>query len=164
MKKKIICFGIVSIFLLMGLTATASKVSKVTDDDNRPPIIIQCYQHETRTGIFLEVRARDPDGDNIRFCLDIDKDGVIDKRTGYVTEFTRIFAHKTYQGCEYKQFQNKGHVFVVVEDGHGAQSDWVDPASEPRSKSIDRSVLNIFEKIFSKFPLLQQLIHYIINL
>jgi len=164
MKKKIISLGIVSIFLLMGLTTTASKVTKEVDNDNHPPVITQCYIYVSGGGEYIKVKANDPDGDKIRFGIDFERDGEVDIWRGYWSSFTRTGVVELYDEKEFKNFYTGGNVFLVVEDEHGAQSDWVNPSTDPRSKSINNPILNIYEKIFSKFPILQQLIQHLIKL
>ena len=132
MKTKVICIAIISIFILMGFTVAGTSITKDTKNSNNSPVIKYCkFEFISKPQWnYVKVIASDSDGDAIRFGLDSDKDREVDEWTEYYSDHTRLGV-KEYL---YDMLID-GDVFVVVEDEHGAQSEWINPAENPKTKT-----------------------------
>jgi len=95
----------------------------------------------------LSITATDPDGDQVRYGVDWDKDWTVDQWTTLVPSGTQQSI-----SCGGR----KDTVGVIAEDEHGAQSDWasVTPKNKPY---INTPFLNFLEQHPYMFPLLRQL-------
>ena len=137
MKRKIICILIVSIFMLMGFSATGSIVTEETnkDSDNSPPVLKYCnFEFDTIHLDHVKVIASDPDGDAIRFGWYIESSDEFEY-TDYYTKYTTLGVIDHIRDMDLSTESVK----VFAEDEHGAQSDWVDPHLHPRSKSVEKT-------------------------
>lgn len=164
MKRKIICIGIVSIFVLMGFTATGQTLTDETNNDNNSPVIKYLTFEDLGTKPqwnYFKIIAADCDGDAIRFGIDEDKDKEVDIWTEYYSDHTKLGVKEDLK----EGIWFNGDVLIVVEDEHGAQSEWVNPSENPISKSIQENPLaNLLEKNLNLFPLLKIFLQRFIGL
>jgi hypothetical protein len=117
---------------------------------NQPPNKPACVYNSNDDK--LVVTATDPDEDLVRYGVDWDNNGVIDQWTSYVSSGTeqRIDCNNRV-----------GSVGVIVEDEHGAQSDWVSTQHKIKSINFINNKVLIF--LFERFPFLQSYFsHFIV--
>lgn len=148
--KKIFVIGIVTIFLMTGLTAVTAIQTKTIDneEENSAPVII-CGPYEVKLFPFslsyiYKVIARDADNDELTYHWDTDNDDEADyayTNVNYITFFEIP--------CPALR--------VNVVDEHGAESGWSKKVSEAKSKirtsePIIGSIENLLDKFDWPFP------------
>ncbi len=116
----------------------------VTVNNNHPPENPSYSYDKFRKE--LTVSATDIDEDKIRFGVSFSNDGSIDQWTDYVDSGTEQIID-----CD----ELKNTIGIIVEDEHGAQSDWV--SASPKNKEITMVLLRFIEKSQSLFSFLQRI-------
>ena len=142
MKKKIFGIGIV---LMLLMTATLSFASM----NNNPPVIEDA--HYDATSNTLWATPFDEDGDQCRVGADWDSDsGNVDKWSAFRDSGEAHSIYPVPAGC---------HEFsVIVEDEHGAQSDWFAIKSKTKQLNFQSILFDFLEKHSNWFPILRLLL------
>lgn len=163
MNKKIVGIVITSIFLLMSFSALGQQISnsnekQIIPNNNKTPVVQECSFSFgiTRAGAF--VVASDPDGDDIKFGLDVDKDGEIDKWSdwydvGTLFGVTHVFSQSTINYPD-----TAADVHIYVEDQHGARSHWANPSGGGRS--LKTPLLKLISNNLLLSKILQQFLNF----
>jgi len=120
-----------------------------TEPANNPPEKPACSYD--RSNDELVVTATDPDGDQVRYCIDWDNDETVDQWTSYVSSGTQQRID-----CSGR----KGTVGVIAEDEYGALSDWVLQKSKNKAKIFNSLQLWFIEN----HPLIYQLLQRLLKL
>jgi hypothetical protein len=160
MKRKILCFGIVSMFLLTGLTSLSvfgmkeeknmESCMNSLNENNRPPDkpnISGCIKGKTGTNYTYSVTTKDSDGDQVYYNWSWGDNtfsgwlGPYD--SGAIVDANHSWDKKRYLGYEIK---------AQAKDETGAESDWsTQTISLPKGRNF------IFGRFLDNFPLLQKL-------
>jgi len=138
-------------FIVSGLTDNMGKPSsdgilyKLSSIENQRPNKPTCkYDRKTDE---LVVSATDLDGDQIRYSVDWENDGIIDHWTELLDSGVEVRID-----CEEKT----GPFGVMAEDEHGGQSDSISVKS--KDLQINTPFLQFLEQHQHMFPLLRQLL------
>ena len=114
-------------------------LGKIEDfENNIPAKPTQAYD---KNSFQLKVASIDPDGDRIRYGISWYNNSVVDEWTGY------------YNSGEEGSIDCLGKdkpAYVIAEDEHGGQSDWVMAKAKPYNP-----ILQLLEQLIDKFPILE---------
>ena len=163
MKRKIICIGITSMFLLIGLTALSSVGKEINAlkplSDNTPPEMEVRYRAGdvvySKRGMTASFSAfgKDADGDQFALYVSIHKEG--STPTTYDSESThkwdKILTVDIPLPPEDYPIGTKAYYSMWIQDEHGAESDHKDDVLEivrTRSKNINL----LFQMFFKNYP------------
>jgi hypothetical protein len=143
-------------FILSGMTSSKGAGSwdgyiiKVSAFENQRPNKPTCKYDSASDE--LVVSATDPDGDQIRYSVDWENDGIIDQWTEFFDSGVEVRID-----CE----ERTGTAGVMAEDEHGGQSDGISVKSISKPY-INTPFLQFLENLLQNyqhlFPLLRQLL------
>jgi len=114
-------------------------LGKIEDFENNPPGK-PTYQYDENWQQ-LKVVAMDPDGDRIRYGISWYNNKVVDEWTGYYDS-----GEEDAINC----FGKDKPAYVIAEDEHGGQSEWV------MAKPIN-PFIRLFNWLLNRFPILEEL-------
>jgi hypothetical protein len=171
MKKKIICIGIISMFLLTCLTAflgVGRGITNLETLENHPPERVASYGlnsvvwNRKSMGAPFSSEASDPDGDLCKLCVIICKRGTTDERE----KCSELSADSVRKSVSFSLDPDNDPIDTYydwdmwVEDEHGAESShWDGSFYIKRSNVKTRNLFQIFLRNHPNlFTLLRNLI------
>ena len=145
--KKIFVIGIVTIFLMTGLTTVTAMQTKTIDneEENSAPVIKRgpyemIHFFPIYSTYTYRVRAYDADDDELTYYWDTDNDDKADYDTGV--------------NCIIFGEISQPDLRVNVIDEHGAESGWSKKVSEAKSKiKTSKPIIDSIENLLDKFDL-----------
>lgn len=177
MKKKIICIGIISIFLLTGLTAVLGVGRGITNINtlnptNQPPTMMEStaiwsiiYNKNGMGAGPFTAKAEDPEDDECRLCVYIcEKDNTTNNKSecsDYSTDWhtKRLTISLNPADCPIGTYFDYD---MWIEDTHGAESNHED--GEFYIKRSQSKTSNLFQILLGNHPNLFALLRNLIKL
>ena len=169
MNKKIICIGIISMFLMTGLTVVSAlknesnNTAVATDNLNRPPEVqfildadYNCHQTRFKPGekIYFIVKGSDPDGDELTYTVEWSRTGPKETVEGN--------SHDSWFGVDHT-YSSMGiyHATCTAKDGRGGEDSYFTnvKVTKPESESPTPKFSNILVKLLDYFPFLEHLLN-----
>ncbi len=122
-------------------------LAKIEDfENNMPSKPSHVYD---KNSFQLKVTSIDPDGDRIRYGISWHNNGVVDEWTGYFDS-----GEEGSINC----FGKGKPAYVIAEDEHGGQSEWV--MAKAKVKPFN-PLLQWLERLINQFPILEYLLWFI---